>query len=213
MLYCQARRLQIGFAGLRPNTRSVIMRVISVFTALFVLLLTSSAPSQAAGSVTAVGSAMHSNMRADNDPELQLSERWGFGGGVLLGANLGRATQLELGGIYNQKKWNDGAVPAGFDTEYDTIQVPLLLRFMFGNVLSLGIGGYYDVALENAAEDDLGVTGSVALNFPLGRTVGLWLDARYNYGFSDLLDATAGSQESSAFQTLLGLRFNVGRGR
>jgi hypothetical protein len=152
----------------------------------------------------------------------------GFGGGAILDFHLMERTSFEVGGLYINRKVDDTTV--GTITSSHAIQVPVLLRFYLHPMFSIGIGGYWahgvgninnedsngnitstvSYAANDTKTDDEGLVGSVAVRFPLTQTMRLLIDARYNYGLTNVYTDPSGvgaTSKNRDIQALVGLQF------
>ena len=99
----------------------------------------------------------------------------GYGGGVLFNLGLG-VNSLEFGAIYMGTKTTATLNGVATDTTVNILSIPALVRF--GGMWSLGVGGYYDLAMTSGNTSDYGVTAGPRLSLPGG----LFFEARYKYG-------------------------------
>jgi hypothetical protein len=155
----------------------------------------------------------------------------GFGGGAILDFHLMERTQFEVSGLYINRKTDD--TTTGVITSSNAIQVPVLLRFYLHPMFSIGVGGYWahgigtvktedsggDVtstgsyASQSLKTNDDGLVASVAVRFPITQTMRLLVDARYNYGLSNVYTdplGTGGTSKNRDIQALVGLQFALG---
>lgn len=87
------------------------------------------------------------------------------------------------------------------------IQLPITLRFHFGK-LSVGVGPQANLKIwgENDGFETLAFAGVGGVQYDVFEN--FFVDARYSYGFTDILDDTSGSMEAknSSFQFGIGLK-------
>ncbi len=136
------------------------------------------------------------------------SPKLGFGGGALLEFNFGRIG-LQTGGVYKTRV-HEGTEDG--TTSKDTlpyVQFPVLCKIWFSRILALDLGGYLAkgagrVKIESGATSatdsfggagykntDLGVSGGLTVNLPLGGSSAFTIAGLYNLGLADQLDPAA----------------------
>ena len=162
----------------------------------------------------------------------------GLGGGAELSLPFGSNLSFDIGGLYFQRKYqttvtagtSNGEVQVGTQT---ALEIPILFRWWLGRVFSIGVGGYYmkymgDVGLSTTfagaaspvkstltyadasqSTSDYGATVAVGLDIPLGLTMGLVIDGRYNYGLGNQITGGSSSVKFTDMQALVGLRFGM----
>jgi hypothetical protein len=138
-----------------------------------------------------------------------------LGGGLLYEMGSKRGTGLELGALYSPRKLGNGRT-------FTYIEVPVMLRFHVGPAFSIGVGGYYAMAMgdvKNAngstvtyaaagtKSSDLGLAGSVAFAIPMGKTMAFRIDGRYLMGMASINTAGTTSTKWGGFEALVGLQF------
>jgi hypothetical protein len=89
----------------------------------------------------------------------------GYGGGILLGFNLGQKTTFEFGGIYLSR------------SENASVYIPGNFQFWLGKGAALELGMYFDQSLETGGGNTYGALGG--LRFQFGK---FFLNPRYHYG-------------------------------
>ena len=140
----------------------------------------------------------------------------GFGGAVEF--DVFSPFRLELGAMYFQRKWNT-------DSSVSYLEVPVTLNYWITSFLSLGAGFYYarsfgSVTLSGVTEtfsaagfesDDGGITAALKVNVPVSSSFpDLDIEARYNYGLSNVSTLANFKSKFNDFQILLGFRFGSG---
>ena len=143
-----------------------------VFASLIVSL---SAPAAYAGvGVDLLGAATYS-MEAGSTGQL------GFpGGGVVLNFRLGSKFDLQLGGIYLTRNYNDGA-----NRTMTMIDGLLGFKYKFGKVVTLNFGGYGNYILTSSSSmlnRDIGLLAGIGIRIPLGAKFGILLNPQFRYG-------------------------------
>ena len=241
MMYSGNRTGELGHNPKQSlkRQRSCSMKKILVLMAITAILGSSAF---AGPRVSLVGVGHYGTLKATNlvDASANLIEgkaKLGMGGGLLFEFPLGRTVGLELGGLYYQKKFDvKGADAAGVSTldvtfKYNTIQVPLLLKFWLSRGVVLGLGGYAasgtgkvkttDNLTGEAAEStfaeagqynlDYGLLGNVAFAIPLSGKASLLIDGRYMLGMANQYirdpGEVTGTLKTTDIQGLVGLRF------
>jgi hypothetical protein len=206
----------------------VQMRKMAKSLVLILSLMAVSVSQAATLSVVGVGDLSKASNSDNND---SYGSKVGFGGGAVLDFHLMERTSFEVGGLYINRKLDD--TTAGTITSSHAIQVPVLLRFYLHPMISIGVGGYWahgvgninnedsngnilstgSYADNNTKVNDEGLVGSVAVRFPITQTMRLLIDARYNYGltnvYTDPLSSGATSKDRD-IQALVGFQFALG---
>ncbi len=168
---------------------------------------------------------------------LTYKARNSYAGGALLGLRYKRFFGIETGAIYANNKFGsdlanvDGVSVSG-DTSFNSIQIPLLLRFTVLPLISFGVGGYYSMGIGQVSEtlsvggapaatatstyadaglktSDYGFLGDVRIRLPLIPTFGFILDFRYLYGFGNLSADAAAKIYLTDMQAFAGLQFGL----
>lgn len=161
----------------------------------------------------------------DNTPSVAISPTTKIGAALLTQFQLGRyrSWSLETGLVYAPRSWSRTVSATETQLSLTTLQVPLGLRWSYSKY-SLSGGGYFAQTLGKISQtvnsvqtelspseanfntSDYGLYGSAAVSFPERKKYSAWLEARYNYGVSDL---STGNHTfySSELQLLLGIRF------
>lgn len=143
----------------------------------------------------------------------------GYGGGMLLTVGAGHSG-IQFGALYKQQQIETRYITTvntagnittpmiSYEYTRKVIEVPLMYRLSFLKIFSLGVGGFYakvlsvggvvygplrSVPLDGLKHDDEGVSGSFAIEIPLGGLTHLLLDGRYNHGFTKV-----GTREATA---------------
>jgi outer membrane protein W len=145
----------------------------------------------------------------------------GYGGGLLAEFRLSPRVGMELGGLYLMRNFHsNGALLTS-----TVVQAPLLFRYWFGRVVSMGLGGYYSTAIGDNVKSkvdgtttdvaysslgfkktDYGAVGSLGFSFRLSNSAAFLIDARYTYGLADIDTNTEKDRYQDA-HLLIGLRF------
>lgn len=133
-----------------------------------------------------------------------------FGGGALLEVGLVPFVGLEFGALYLPRKYSYTTV-IPIDTDITVTQkmtqFPVLLRAYLGELLSIGVGGYYAkytgnikvdyrvgpytssytsaYGTQNMTTEDYGFVGSLAFYIPFTPLTRFLLDARYTVSAKD----------------------------
>jgi hypothetical protein len=133
-----------------------------------------------------------------------------FTGGVDLSFGLGMVANLTIGGEYLSRNYTVSTsvtvagetVSASGTAGVTLLHVPVILSFNLSHFLSLGVGGFYDVAISSGAPSNEGLTGDLKLH--LGATP-FFIEGRYNYGLDSQAADWGGN--TSEVQGFLGLAF------
>lgn len=154
--------------------------------------------------------------------------QFGFpGGGILIEFPLGMRVGFEIDGLLNNSVWSDSST--GVNQQSYSVEPVALFRLHFNRYITLGLGGYYGMALGSLGNtsntktvgyaqyqgglstSDFGAEASLGITIPLGKDVGFYLDARYLYGLDN--QATKGTWDTAAIQGLAGFQFFLGHAR
>jgi hypothetical protein len=201
------------------------MRKISKSLVLVAGLLSASVSQAATLSLVGVGDL---SKPSESSPSDSFGSKVGFGGGAVLDFHLMERTQFEVGGLYINRKIDDTTL--GTITSSHAIQVPVLLRFYLHPMISIGFGGYWAHGVGNINNEDsngnvlstasygddgfktndYGLVGSVAVRFPITQTMRLLVDARYNYGLSNIENDSSATINNRDIQALVGFQFALG---
>jgi hypothetical protein len=171
---------------------------------LIALALVLSTTAQAG--VGILGGASFHSVSDDNTGTSQNYNRdrkLGFIGGLAFSSNFMLAN-VELDVLYDHRTLNIG----GFNASSPAINVPLMARIsLVPAILDLGVGPYasFNVGSNSLGYDspDFGAVGSVRVAIPL--PIRLVLDARYNWGFSNLTSIPGLSLHTREFQLMAGI--------
>jgi hypothetical protein len=162
-------------------------------------------------------------------PSVSSNTKLGFGGGAQVEFGLGPMAGLEVGAVYLGRKTDISPLnPAFGELTYHYLQVPVQVRIWLNHFITVGVGGYYAMALGDITDangntatystaglkkSDLGLIGSLGFNVPLAPTTSLMAEGRYAMGLQDINDpAVAGaSTKWTDIQMLVGLRFGMGK--
>jgi hypothetical protein len=130
----------------------------------------------------------------------------GLGGGLLIAIPTGYAFGFEVGGLYFNRNFESRGSSLT-KTEFDqrSIYLPANFRVGLAKAISLGVGGYYDISLEDGIDDDYGLQGGLRFNIPMSASTALFLDGRYSYGLKD--DFTHGRNQD--ILGMVGFTFNM----
>ncbi|MGE4234296.1 MAG: outer membrane beta-barrel protein [Bacteriovoracia bacterium] len=156
------------------------------------------------------------------------SEHLSYGGGILPEFMLGKMTGLEIGALFMTRKTSYSLAvetypgrteQATTSLEINAVEVPLVFRFWLARAISIGLGGYYGIAVGDASVStkigntsytstspasgsDYGAIGNIRLDIPFGKSFGFVIDGRYLYGLS--------SDKWRVIEGLAGFRFGEG---
>jgi hypothetical protein len=117
--------------------------------------------------------------------------------GYAVGPSIGIGP-LELSALYTSLSTKATASELSSTESSTFLSLPALMRFGAGP-LSLGLGGFYSLSLEEGGGSNYGATGSVRITVPV---LGAFVDARYDLGLKE----ESGVKSSSA-AVLLGWNF------
>lgn len=206
------------------------------------------APAAMAMSISLVGVGnlgMPSNAGANTaDSWTGLSGKMGYGGGALIDLPLAPRFGLEIGAIYRPGSFAadatnfGGASGATYTIAYNTLEVPVTFRIWLHRVFFITAGGYAASMMgpPTATSSDgttptasgwgdlnqntlsYGVVGGAGLNIPLGGSVALRVEGRYEMQLSNSFNSTVttldstGSFKYNAAEFLVGLTIG-GMGR
>ncbi len=156
-----------------------------------------------------------------------------YGGGIFLEEGLGSMFGIEIGGVYHPRKYELNSAILNQTVTQNMIQVPLVLRVHFGDLLSIAGGVYYgmyvgNVSYNNAiggvsvassssyssanlSKTDYGFATSAGINLPITTSLKIGIEARYNMGMKNN-NTTPSSTQTMRFKELTamaGLRFEI----
>ena len=179
--------------------------------------------------ISLVGAGNYST--PETTPSSDFNPKPAFGGGALLEFGIIPAIGIETGAIWVPRKYEVNNFGYGWTAEQTMVQVPLVLRARIGNVLSLGVGGYYakytgDIEYQNTriaavrpvqipygaaalSDDDYGVVTSLAFYSSFGPLARLVFDARYIIGMKDNDLFPGYEKKFKDVQLLLGLQIGI----
>ena len=158
-----------------------------------------------------------------NNSGITFAPKPGFGGGILLefGLNMKRSLALEIGGMYSTRKYSEVSTISEIISA-PTLFYPVSLKYWFGSMFGIGLGGYASYGISNMTVNvggvntsvsysdlnlkkfDYGVQGSVAVYIPFSHRFGLLVDGIYCYGLANT--ATVGSYYYTDMHLLAGFR-------
>lgn len=188
---------------------------------LFSLVSTS-----AFASISIVGALNEGTLTGSGESD-SLSAKPAFGAGILIDHPISIGTAIEFGAIYQGRKYDDTS--SNYTVSSNAIQIPVLLRFTLLPMISFGAGGYWetgsgDITLTNdtdgskstltysglgVKQSDMGLVGSIRLNFLMGPGMGFLVDGRYNYGLTNTSN-NGTTITNRAFQVLAGISLGFG---
>ncbi|MBL7714109.1 MAG: hypothetical protein JNL01_01500 [Bdellovibrionales bacterium] len=139
----------------------------------------------------------------------------GFGGLLSFGAFPG--FDFEVGALYTPYTVE---VPSVSKTTWNSLMIPVLLRFKLLPIVSVAGGLFYDLPLTDGTvtgsgsstvdiKSNFGATLSGALRFPIAPTLGLLIDGRYNIGLKDTSTVAGQTSKMGGVQILAGLNFSL----
>ncbi len=149
------------------------------------------------------------NFATINDASVSLDTRTGFHAGVFLGLKFNDKIALQPELLYSQQG-------ADFDLgkfNLDYINIPVVLKYYLVQGLNIQVGPQFGFVI-NDEVSFAGIVGDVETeNFDLSGIVGagvdlpfgLRIDARYNFGFNDVVKDSSG--KNSVFSLALGYSF------
>jgi hypothetical protein len=213
-----------------------------ILVALLAAMMVSTAD---AATLSLVGSANDTNLNFSDLPSgfttPTTTAKFGFGGGALLDFHLYPMASLEIGALYITRKTEinpvtiTGSAVTDIVQKTNALQVPVVFRFWLHPMFSIGVGGYLAHGLSNVhvqdtngndisstsysgvlKQNDYGLVGVVGLRLPLGSMTRFMVDARYNYGLTNINDGlfTSGITENYRdLQILAGFSFPLGGNR
>lgn len=175
------------------------------------------------------------NMSSDESPEPDRSMKVGIASGVGLTVPVSDMVGIRAEMLFSQKgfKYTQtvpffGTIDASVSVNYLDIPITAVLMipskgvqpsFFVGPVLGLkvgdptvtvdGVSGDTDVKLKSL---DIGLALGAGLNFPLGRTNSIGLDARYTLGLTNINDDEASNApvvKNNVISILLNYTFNI----
>ena len=150
----------------------------------------------------------------------------GMGAGALMNAHFSPHLGAEVGALYVTRKFDSTAsfTVSGVPTSTVTtntlhyVEIPFALRFWLSPHFSIGAGGYYasglgsrDFTNAGMKKSDYGALGSAQIRLPLGSTMGLLVDGRYEYGLANVDTSGFGNQKYRTLQVMAGVCFGMGK--
>ncbi len=149
-----------------------------------------------------------------SDVDVDLSNRTGFQAGIFAGVKFGEKVGLQADMLYSQQ----GAEFDGGEFDLSYINVPVVLKYYLVNGLNIQAGPQFgfvvddkitfevfdDISTKAKAEDfDLSGVVGAGYDFPFG----VRLDARYNFGLTDVSKEKGVEGKNSVFSLALGYSF------
>ena len=191
--------------------------------------------SYASTTVGAVGAYNNSNVSlTQSNADTTTSSNNEFGGGLLITSQFYRRLGAEIGFFYLQNK-SDFSLSGNFtgsgNSTWDTIQIPIMIRFWLFPALSLGAGGYIEHLVGSVKSvttltspfaitdtqsntptptEGFGAVVSVQFQIPLWRKLKWVVDGRYEIGLTEFSGLGNGSSAKSNHLLILsglGLHF------
>ena len=156
-----------------------------------------------------------------------------FGYGAMAAVELGLAdfAGIALGAHFLERKFevkNDALNAYKFTRTIPTVFIPLEGRFYFFKLLSIGAGGFASLPVGNASDKystggntavtteskqqravDFGLTAAVGVNVPIGESLGIFGEARYNYGLTDSAQNSDLEQRIRDFMMTVGVKLKI----
>jgi len=123
----------------------------------------------------------------------------GYGAGGSLEFKMGSAVGIEAGFIYTFRNMTQMGLTHGIYGD-----IPLVFRFYFGNILSIGLGGFYELPMDSVMTSYYGVTADITIRAPLGPKAAFILRPRYSY---DLVNT--GSNQLNFLSGIAGFQFGM----
>lgn len=152
-----------------------------------------------------------SNIHVSNSSDDKLDTKLGFNAGFLahIHASKNFAIQPEVYFSQEGAKSKDGNIKSVYNLNY--INVPVLGQYMFGNGFRVEAGPQVDFLVNaktkvgSVSVDSKDLYNTVSFSVPVGlgylTTYGLGIDARYNFGITDIIKDNSGDAvRSNVFQ-------------
>lgn len=165
---------------------SLKQRFTRVLLALSVCLAASQlngAAAHALGLSTSVLGGLNQTVSSGGSTGYTAGARLGFGLGLL---------DADISGMFLSRGFS------GSDN-VNWIEIPVVIRYPFLPAVSLGAGGYYDVALTSGAATVYGLRGSLQINPP---ALPVFIEGNFDYSLGE-----GGSGNANDLQLLVGLHF------
>ncbi|MDX1628037.1 MAG: porin family protein [Fulvivirga sp.] len=132
------------------------------------------------------------------------------------GFHFGAFAEVELGGVHLQPELlfsTKGADFAGSELELSYLEIPILIKKQFAQILNIHAGPQFGI-LTNAEQEgvevdeflksaDISLVVGAGINLPAGLVGG----ARYVYGISDIDDGFGAEIQNRTFQVYVGWKF------
>lgn len=144
-----------------------------------------------------------SNLDFEPDPTFDNTHRNGFAIGFFgeydLSASIGLAPEIQFSAEGGKDR----------DLRVDYIQMPILLKFRVGDKLSVGAGPLVGVKVHEFEDGyrNFGFSGVGALEFMI--TDEIFIDARYHYGVTNILDDNPAGLEAKNTNIQLGIGIKI----
>lgn len=144
-----------------------------------------------------------SNLDFEPDPNFNNTHRNGFAIGFFgeydLSASIGIAPEIQFSAEGGKER----------DLRVDYIQMPILLKFRIGDKLSVGAGPLVGVKVHEFEDGyrNFGFSGVGALEFMI--TDEIFIDARYHYGVTNILDDNPSGLEAKNTNIQLGVGIKI----
>ncbi len=151
------------------------------------------------------------NFASISDVNVDLSSRTGFQAGIFAGIKFTDKVGIQADLLYSQQ----GAEFDAGKFELSYVNVPIVLKYYLVQGLNLQAGPQFGFVVDDKIS--LNVFGEIAdaekadvsgiigagYDFPLG----IRMDARYNFGFTDVSNDVAGNNKNNVFSLALGYSF------
>ena len=170
--------------------------------------------------------------KVTSDLNTRYTSNSAFGFGSLLSFGFDSSFNIEVGALFAPRKYE--LVQSGSDTtiNYNTLQFPILCRFSFLNVASVGAGAFFEKVFGNVTYRDnlsgtessfswddrsmstlgstnLGLEIAAGVRFPLFPMTHLRLDGRYLLGLTNINYTGYNTVKTRDFQFLAGVAFGL----
>jgi len=160
---------------------------------------------------------------------LTADRKIGYGAGALIEFPFSEGLGIETGALYVQRKFEIGNPNFRLTRSVPTVFVPLEARLWLGNFFSVAGGAFGALRVSSQSDEvtsgsttlasissgnrestEFGATAAATLNLAAAGKSGLFIEARYNRGFSNASKDGIYDEHIDDLLVLAGLRFDAG---
>ncbi len=212
-----------------PNTSVTVLLVAALTIAASTSAFAAEGVRVAVAGIAGVTGARNGSSNSAQGAGLTADRKIGYGAGALLEFPLSDGLGIETGALYVRRKFEIGNPSFRLTRTVPTLFVPLEARFWLGDFLSVAGGAFgairvgsqsdevtsgsttlASVSSGNRESTEFGATAAATLNLAAAGKSGLFIEARYNRGFSNASKDGIYDEHIDDLLVLVGLRFDAG---